>query len=93
MIEILMIIALARHVGTRLRRKGRSPGLFQLLAVILWVGGELVGIAIGASAQLGALTYLLALLGAASGACLSIAIANAAAPDPTYRGDLDEAFE
>ena len=81
MLEIIILIFLARKVGEIVRSKGRKAGWFQFLAVVLWIGGELVGGVIGGS--VGALTdtgmalaYVCALLGAAAGAGISILIAR-----------------
>jgi hypothetical protein len=80
MIEILLIRALVKAIGRLLRDKGRSPGLFQFLAVVLWIGGEVTGGVVGVVLELGNGAYVLALLGAASGAGLSWVIAKAAKP-------------
>ena len=81
MLEIIALIFLVRHIGEVVRSKGRKPGWFQVLTVVLWIGGELVGGVIGGS--VGALTdtgmalaYVCALLGAAAGAGISILIAR-----------------
>jgi Na+-transporting methylmalonyl-CoA/oxaloacetate decarboxylase beta subunit len=81
MLEIIILIFLTRHVGGIVRSKGRTAGWFQVLTVVLWIGGELTGAVIGAI--VGALTdsgrllaYLFALLGAAAGAGISILIAR-----------------
>src|SRR5215208_4012508 len=81
MLEIILLIFLTRKVGEIVRSKGRKPGWFQLLTVVLWIGGELTGAVIGAvigelrDTGIG-LAYLFALLGAGAGAGLSIVIAR-----------------
>ena len=81
MLEIIILIFLTRHVGEIVRSKGRKAGWFQLLTVVLWIGGEIIGGIIGAI--VGALSdsgmlfaYLFALFGAAAGAGISILIAR-----------------
>jgi len=81
MLEIVILFFLTRHVGEIVRSKGRAAGWFQVLTVVLWIGGELTGAVIGA--VVGALSdsgmllpYLFALFGAAVGAGLSILIAR-----------------
>ncbi len=56
--------------------RGRKPGGFAALTVILWVGLELIGVAIGLSAELGLTTYLLAIVMAAIGGLTSYLIAK-----------------
>jgi predicted branched-subunit amino acid permease len=81
MLEIVILIFLTRHVGEIVKSKGRKPGRFKLLTVVLWIGGELTGAVVGA--VIGELSnsgmgfaYLFALLGAAAGAGLSVIIAR-----------------
>lgn len=81
MLEIIILIFLTRHIGEIVKSKGRKPGLFKLLTVVLWIGGELTGGIIGAiigemSGMGVGLAYLFALLGAAAGAGLSFIIAR-----------------
>lgn len=81
MLEIIIIIFLVRHIGELVRSKGRKAVWFQVLAVCLWIGGEITGGIIGGI--VGALTnsgmllaYVFALVGAAAGAGISILIAR-----------------
>jgi hypothetical protein len=90
MLEIVLMSSLVRRIGALLRAKGRKPLLYQLLTVVLWFGGEITGGVIGAVAELGAGTYLLALLGAAVGATIAYTIARAAAPVAAPR--MEEVF-
>jgi len=92
MIEIFLMVKLVRSIGNLLRTKGRSPGGYQFLAVFLWIACEFIGSAIGVAADLGAGTYGLALIGAATGAGLAWTIASAAAPGHVD-SDLGEVFE
>lgn len=89
MLEILALIYLTRHVGNIVKLKGRRPGWYKLLTVVLWIGGEMTGMLFGGIVA--ALTdssgdpekdagllfmYLFALGGAAAGAGLSVIIAR-----------------
>jgi len=82
MIELLIILSLTRRIGALIRDKGRKPGIYQFLVVVLWIAGEMLGFLIGVFLDLGAGGYLLALLGAAGGAATAYAIARAAEPVP-----------
>ena len=95
MLEILLMWRLARSIGNLLRAKGRSAGGFQVLAIVLWIGGELLGATVGALCELQAGSYLLALLGAAAGAGLAYHIAASAAPEPGFEAGaaIGEVFE
>jgi hypothetical protein len=94
MLEILMLNQLVRFISRILRAKQRSPGWFQLLAVLLWFGGEIVAGTIGVLLGLempGA--YALALLGAAAGAAGSYVIARRAAPGAPESPEVARVFE
>jgi hypothetical protein len=99
MLEILLIIMLAKKIGAIVADKGYSRFPFQLMLVALWVGGEIVGGVIGyvvAAASSGRgdeptfFVYLFALGGAAAGAIISFVIANSLRAQKTdedfYRG-------
>ena len=43
MLEIIIVWQLCKKIGNILRDKGRSPGLYQFLTVVLWFGGEVTG--------------------------------------------------
>ncbi len=81
MLEIVILFFLARSVGEIVRSKGRQAGWYQVLAVVLWIGGELtggvIGGIVGALTDTGmALAYVFALLGAAVGAGISLLVAR-----------------
>src|SRR5579862_9725911 len=90
MLEIVLLLVLCRQIGAQVRLKGQNPIGYQLLAVVLLIGGEFGGAFLGrflaprsaASASLPDLgfAYLLGLLGAAFGAGLAYAIARNAPP-------------
>jgi len=78
MIEIVVLAILITHVGKIAVDKGHCSGRYQLLTVVLWVGGELLGV-IGAQAisrDAFCLWYVSALAGAAVGAGIAIAIVD-----------------
>jgi MFS family permease len=88
MIEIIMLIYLTRLVGDIVKKKNRKAGWYKFMAVLLWIGGEVVGgfiggliVALTGSSQL--FIYLLALIGAATGALIAFVVAKAVpAVDP-----------
>lgn len=80
MLEILALIYLTRKNGAIAEKKGKKPGLYKLLTVLLWFGGEVFGAILGAviaggGDAMGAV-YLFALVGALVGAGLSRLIVN-----------------
>lgn len=85
MLEILLLIFLTRKVGEIVEAKGRKPGWYKLMTVLLWIGGEVSGAVVGGivSALAGAgtaLVYLFALLGAAAGAGVAFLVAKTRSP-------------
>ena len=80
MLEIIALIAMVRRIGSIMREKGRKGGWYQLLLVILWIGGEVIGAVFGAIAINRSETlaiYVCALVGAA----IAFWIAKSASPD------------
>ena len=43
MLEIILLIYLGKSIGAIVRSKGRKPLGFQILLVMLWIGGEFFG--------------------------------------------------
>lgn len=82
MLEIILLFFLCRRLGEILRAKGRSPGWYQFLLVVLWFGGELFGaiVTVAVFQVDGLALYLGAILGAAGGALLAFVIANSIPP-------------
>lgn len=85
MLEIVLLVVLTRRVGEIVKAKGRRPGRYKLMTVLLWIGGEVAGSVFGgivaALTDTGALfAYLFALAGAAAGAGLSFLIARNVTP-------------
>ena len=85
MLEIILLIGLTKKIGNMLHAKNRKSGWFKLLTVVLWLGGEMMGAIIGAvigqiSGYGLAVSYPLALLGAAAGALTAYLIAKSVSP-------------
>jgi hypothetical protein len=100
MLEIVLMIWLCKKIGRELREKGQNPTWYQVLTVVLWVGGEILGMLLGTliGETLGGdgepdacFAYLLALLGAAGGAGLAYLIASNVPPAFPKRDDFDDA--
>jgi hypothetical protein len=89
MLEILILIRLGQGIANRARAKGRSGGLFVVLLLFLWFGGEICGgiagavvgmVAMGQDEPALVVCYLGALAGAAVGAVIAFAVVNGVAP-------------
>ena len=80
MIEIIGIIILVNTNKKNALARGRKPGGFAALTVILWVGLELLGVLIGSLLELGYLTYVLAIFMAAIGGLASYLVAKHCKP-------------
>lgn len=86
MLEILLLVYLGKQLGQTLRAKGRSAGWFQVLLVVLWIGGELAGavtvmlLTADGSGEVNAAAYVGALVGAACGAAVVFIIARSLPP-------------
>ena len=79
MLEIIALIFLTRKIGEIVEAKNRKSGWFKFMAVVLWIGFEIVGAIAGGTyaAMTGAseaVGYIFALVGAAVGAALSLVI-------------------
>jgi hypothetical protein len=93
MLEILLIWFLARKIGSLVNDKGYSALPFQVMFVLLWIGGELFGAVAGAVLSQGRSfgpAYLLALVGAAGGAGVAFIIAAAMPAQGRRRSFLDD---
>jgi MFS family permease len=97
MIEIIVLINLAKKIGAIVEEKGRNKGRYQLMLVLFWFGGEIFGGLIGAilaeialenegSGQL--LAYLFAIICAVLGAVTAFLIAKnlepISVPEPVF---------
>lgn len=86
MLEVLIIILLCNRNAQKVKQKGRRPGKFVFLTVLLWIGMEFIGAFIGTVVSLivlgdvSFLSYLFALVFAVVGAIISVQIAKNAEP-------------
>ncbi|MDR0548559.1 MAG: hypothetical protein LBI10_03995, partial [Deltaproteobacteria bacterium] len=78
MLEILALFFLISKNSKNAISRGRKPGLFIFLAILLWLGLEFLGGLIGYLATNGERlpTYLFALMGGLSGGVISYFIAK-----------------
>jgi hypothetical protein len=79
MIEILVLIGLTKSVGNKAKDKGYGSGGYKLLTVVLWFGGEILGLLLGAmvtGGEGGIGIYVCALLGAGIGAWIAHGIVD-----------------
>ena len=84
MLEIILVYGLCKSLGNMLRAKGRKPLWMQVMLVVTWVGGEVVGgfvagvvhvIRNGPDAPMGFEVYLIAIFGAVLGAGFTFFVA------------------
>lgn len=84
MLEIFLVVVLCKALGKMLRAKGRNPLGLQVMLVVLWILGEVIGGAVagvlhlirnGENAPMGFGVYLFAIGGAALGAALTFLVA------------------
>jgi hypothetical protein len=82
MLEVLLLIYLCKQIGDIVRDKGCTAGWYQLMLVLMWIGGEVVGMFCGivTTGKPGGAAYLFALGGAAAGAIAAFVIARSIAP-------------
>lgn len=91
MLEIIFLFLLCRDIGRVARKHDRKPIAFQILLVVLWFGGELLGGFLAALAMVmitgryegvGLLDYVIALACGALGAFIAFRLAKSTAPPP-----------
>jgi hypothetical protein len=86
MLEIILVYFLCKRLGDMLRAKGQKPLPYQIMLVVFWIGGEIMGFIVGAvveaaqsggapSEEFNLMGYFMALIGAACGAGLAFLIA------------------
>ena len=101
MIEIIVVIFLCRRLGRFMRAKGRRPLALQILLVLCWFGGEILGGIVFVIFQairgepvddLNLMFYAVALLGAACGAGLTFLLASIIPPAPAMEKKDDLTF-
>lgn len=85
MLEIIVLIYLSRLIGRIVERKNRRSGWYKLMAVLLWIGGEIAGAFVGLvytgfdeSQQI--FIYPFALVGAVAGAAVAFVIVKSLPP-------------
>lgn len=76
MLEIILIVYLAKKMAKTLKEKDYKPGGYVFMFVALWIVGEIIGMIIGSFILPGFGAYIFAILGAASGALLGFGIVN-----------------
>lgn len=81
MLEILLLWVLTKHIGKIVEEKGQRSGWYKVLTVVLWLGGEIAGVAVGKiiadKYELSVwVAYLFGWVGAALGAGMAYLIAN-----------------
>ncbi len=84
MLEIILLFYLCKNLGRKLREKGRKPLLYQIMLVLMWIGGEIAGAIVAAVVYVvvqgqappdfSLPIYLGAIVGAASGAAFCFMI-------------------
>jgi hypothetical protein len=75
MLEIIFLVWFVKKLAAIATSKGRSPG-WGGLGALFWIVGEITGLAIGMSMDLGAGGYLFALVGAGAAAVVAYVIVN-----------------
>ena len=85
MLEIIALVLLTRRVGDIVKQKNRKSGWYKLMTVLLWFGCEVIGavvggIIVGLTGWPDAVIYLIALAGAAAGACVAYVVAKTVPP-------------
>ncbi len=85
MLEILALIMLWRKIGNVVSEKGRETIGYQLMAIGMWIGGEILGFMIGTvltggGSEFNIAAYGLALVGAIAGGVTAYLIARSLTP-------------
>ena len=76
MLEVFALIFLSNVNRKNALERGRKPGGFVALTIILWLGLEFLAIGIGTAAELGLTTYGLAIAMAVIGGLISYLVAK-----------------
>ena len=77
MIELIVLAFIVRRIGALVEDRGHKARWYKVLTVVLWFGGEVLGIFIGISMSGGDSNgYIIGLLGAAVGVGIAYAIAD-----------------
>ncbi len=83
MLEILYLAWFVRKLAAIAKAKGRSGG-WGGLGALFWIGGEITGFIVGEIADVGAGSYLFALVSAAIGAGIAYAIVSSLGRGKTW---------
>ena len=89
MLEILALWWLTKKIGEIVKEKGHQSLAYQIMAVVLWFGGEIAGAIFGLvlsafmDDSLGCLIYLFAIVGAVAGGGAAYFIATIIKPADT----------
>ena len=86
MLEIIVVIFMVRSIGKIVHEKGGKAWGYQLLLIVLWLLGELIGAIIGALVVGGdniLVMWIFALVGALAGAKIAFEMAKNATPGTT----------
>lgn len=75
MLEVFLLMTLIRNIKNRTTERGRKPGGFIALAVILWVIPEIIGLCIGIYLEMGYASYLFAAIFVGIGVIISYNVA------------------
>jgi hypothetical protein len=95
MLEIIFLFLLCRDIGRVARKHDRKPIAFQILLVVLWFGGELLGgflaalgmaMITGRYEGVGLLDYVIALACGGLGAYVAFRLAKSTASPPMPSG-------
>ena len=76
MLEVFLLMTLIKSIKNNVIERGRKPGGFIALAVILWVVPEIIGLCIGISLEMGYASYLIAAVLVGIGVIISYNVAK-----------------
>ncbi len=76
MLEVFLLMTLIRSIKNNVTERGRKPGGFIALAVILWVIPEIIGLCIGIYLEMGYASYLIAAVFVGIGVIISYNVAK-----------------
>ncbi len=93
MLEILCLVWLCRSIGNNLRAKGRRPGWYQFLAVLLYFVGLFTGALAGALLETGNIIYVFTLAGGVFGALTGYTIASLVKPARSFHREVGPVFD
>lgn len=91
MLDIIILVFVAIHIGKIAARKGLKPGLWRLYTVLAWLGAEFAGIVIGVLifGMDNMFSVILLAIGAAAGTYFAIKANLENRPDKIDDKDVD----